>query len=42
MVADLRKTQENQWVSEIRIDKSGFVVKIGDGLMCAFARKEKI
>ena len=23
-------------------DKSGFVVKIEDGLMCAFARKEKI
>ena len=26
MVADLREMQENQWVSEIRIDKSGFVV----------------
>ena len=25
MVADLRKMQENQWVSEIRIDKQGFV-----------------
>ena len=25
MVADLRKMQENQWVSEIRIDKSRFV-----------------
>ena len=25
MVADLREMQENQWVSEIQIDKSGFV-----------------
>ena len=25
MAADLRKMQENQWVSEIRIDKSRFV-----------------
>ena len=25
MVADLRKIQENQWVSEIRIDKLEFV-----------------
>ena len=25
MVADLRKMQENQWVSEIRIDKPEFV-----------------
>ena len=24
MVADLREMQENQWVSEIRIDKKGF------------------
>ena len=27
MVADLREMQENQLVSEIRIDKSGFVAK---------------
>ena len=26
----------------IHVDKSGFVVKIEDGLMCAFAWKEKI
>ena len=26
MVADLRKMQENQWVSEIRIDKLGTVM----------------
>ena len=25
MVADLREMQENQWVSEIRIDKSRFI-----------------
>lgn len=25
MVADLREMQENQWVSEIRIDKQRFV-----------------
>lgn len=25
MVADLREIQENQWVSENRIDKSGFI-----------------
>jgi len=25
MVADLRKMQENQWVSEIRIDKFRFI-----------------
>ena len=25
MAADLREMQENQWVSEIRIDKSRFV-----------------
>jgi len=25
MVADLRKMQENQWISEDRIDKSRFV-----------------
>lgn len=24
MVADLREMQENQWISEIRIDKPGF------------------
>ena len=24
MVADLREMQDNQWVSEIRIDKFGF------------------
>ena len=29
MVADLRKMQDNQWVSEIRIDKSGFISVIG-------------
>ena len=29
MVADLREMQENQWVSEILIDKSEFVDYIG-------------
>ena len=28
MVADLREMQENQWVSEIRIDKLEFVCEI--------------
>ena len=27
MVADLREMQENQWVSEIRIDKLEFIVR---------------
>ena len=27
MVADLRKMQENQWVSEIHIDKLEFVIQ---------------
>ena len=30
MVADLREMQENQWVSEIRIDKARFVEMFGD------------
>ena len=29
MVADLREMQENQWVSEIRIDKPEFMWAIG-------------
>ena len=38
MVADLREMQENQWVSEIQIDKSGFMRTLDEEYYLLFQR----
>ena len=42
MVAALRKIQENQWVSEIRIDKFQFIEQIRRGFAIAAQSRARL